>query len=493
MAKTRITTFALILNSRPNRFGKYAIYIRIIQDRKVTKVKTSVEVSKKDWNPEGGKHENWVRQSDPDYSCKNDTLKAELDKIKKAYDQLKKTSVATPERIISAVNAGESSSTFLKIDTGKAETTMTGFAAERTQAILDAGGIRNWKKYNGFLNKLADFMAKKLRKKEVLFADITLEFLTKFNSYLHTLHNSRSKKEAGKMLHQNTIVVVLNIFKTLVRKGMELGYITPDKNPFLTFKYGGVKTEKEKLDVFEIQALEALELEEDSLDWHSRNAFLFSFYCAGIRIGDLLQLRWLNVEGGRLNYQMGKNHKTRDLKLMPQAAAILDFYRTETSKPTDYIFPFMDNHKTYAGAISQADRDTLPSDMKKKLFEEISAKNALINKSLKRLAEKAGISKNVSMHISRHSFASVAAQKGIESNKVKSLLAHSRLQTTENYMGNFDTSENDKALESVFISPADKKAQLLALIQGMSEEDVASVLATLNDSTHLNAYSNERK
>lgn len=480
MAKTKITTFALILNSRPNRFGKYAIYIRIIQDRKVTKVKTSVEVSKKDWNPEGGKNENWVRQSDLDYSSKNDTLKNELAKIKDTYQKLKKDSIATPERIIAAVNAGESSETFLKVERNKAGITMTGFAAERTQDILDAGGIRNWKKYNGFLNKLADFMAKKMRKKELLFADITPALLTRFDAYLHTLHNARSKKEAGKMLHQNTIVVIFNIFRTLMRKGMELGFITPDKNPFITFKYSGIKTEKEKLEIAEIEALEALELEEGSLDWHSRNCFLFSFYCAGIRAGDLLQLRWANVEGGRLNYQMGKNHKTRDLKLVPQAAAILDLYRTEASKPTDYIFPFMDNRKTYASAISQADRDTLPSDMKQKLFEEVSTKNALINKSLKRLATKAGISKKVSMHISRHSFASIAVQKGLESNKVKSLLAHSRLQTTEGYMGNFSSSENDKALESVFEHPADKKAQLLALIQGMSEEDVASVLAVLN-------------
>ena len=477
MAKTKITTFALILNSRPNRFGKYAVYIRIIQDRKMTKVKTPVEVLKKDWNSKGAGTESWVRQSDPEYSTKNDALKAELAKIKNAYLKLKESSVATPDRIIAAIASEEAGKTFLKVEAGD----MTGFAAERTKEILDAGGIRNWKKYHGFLIKLADFLDKKMHhKKELLFNEVTPEFLTRFDAYLHTLHNSRSKKEAGKMLHQNTIVVVLNIFRTLMRRGMELGYITPDKNPFIVFKYSGIKTEKEKLDAAEIQALEALELAEGSLDWHSRNCFLFSFYCAGIRAGDLLQLRWLNVEGGRLNYQMGKNHKTRDLKLVAQAAAILDLYRTEASKPTDYIFPFMDNRKTYASAISQADRDTLPSDMKQKLFEEISAKNALINKSLKRLAEKAGISKKVSMHISRHSFASVAAQKGIESNKVKSLLAHSRLQTTEGYMGNFSTDENDKALESVFGSPADKKAQLLALIQGMSKEEVESVLATLD-------------
>lgn len=474
-----MATYRFELNAKPNRNKKYNILLCVTIAGKRKRIKTDIFLNnKKDFNAKC-KGNNWVRENEPNSKVWNEVLADLLEDARRTYKELKEDDAApTAENVARLVKGEEQSKTFLKID---AAGDMTGFAADRTNEIRDAGGIRNWKKYHGFLIKLADFLDKKMsHKKELLFNEVTPEFLTRFDAYLHTLHNSRSKKEAEKMLHQNTIVVVLNIFRTLMRRGMELGYITPDKNPFIVFKYSGIKTEKEKLDAAEIQALEALELAEGSLDWHSRNCFLFSFYCAGIRAGDLLQLRWLNVEGGRLNYQMGKNHKTRDLKLVAQAAAILDLYRTEGSKPTDYIFPFMDNRKTYASAISQADRDTLPSDMKQKLFEEIGTKNALINKSLKRLAEKAGISKKLSMHISRHSFASVAAQKGIESNKVKSLLAHSRLQTTEGYMGNFSTDENDKALESVFGSPADKKAQLLALIQGMSEEEIASVLATLD-------------
>ena len=474
-----MATYRFELNAKPNKKQQYNILLCITIAGKRKRVKTDINLNRKSDFSTEYKGEKWIKPSNPDAKKLNQDLADILAEAKKTYKELKEDDAApTAENVARLVKGEEQSKTFLKIDAGGE---MTGFAADRTNEIRAAGGIRNWKKYHGFLIKLADFLDKKMsHKKELLFNEVTPEFLTRFDAYLHTLHNSRSKKEAGKMLHQNTIVVVLNIFRTLMRRGMELGYITPDKNPFIVFKYSGIKTEKEKLDAAEIQALEALELAEGSLDWHSRNCFLFSFYCAGIRAGDLLQLRWLNVEGGRLNYQMGKNHKTRDLKLVAQAAAILDLYRTEASKPTDYIFPFMDNRKTYAAAISQADRDTLPSDMKQKLFEEISTKNALINKSLKRLAGKAGISKKVSMHISRHSFASVAAQKGIESNKVKSLLAHSRLQTTEGYMGNFSTDENDKALESVFGSPADKKAQLLALIQGMSEEEITSVLATLD-------------
>ena len=473
-----MATYRFELNAKPNKKQQYNILLCITIAGKRKRVKTDIYLNRKSDFSTEYKGDKWIKPSNPDAKKLNQELADILAEAKKTFKELKEDDAApTAENVARLVKGEEKSKTFLKIDAGD----MTGFAAERTQQILNAGGIRNWKCYNGFLNKLAGFLDKKMNhKKELLFSEITPEFLTRFDAYLHTLHNSRSKKEAGKMLHQNTIAVVLKVFRAMMKEAVKLGYITADKNPFLVFTYSKVKTEKEKLDTAEIQALEALELAEGSLDWHSRNCFLFSFYCAGIRAGDLLQLRWLNVEGGRLNYQMGKNHKTRDLKLVAQAAAILDLYRTEASKPTDYIFPFMDNRKTYASAISQADRDTLPSDMKQKLFEEISAKNALINKSLKKLAEKAGISKKVSMHISRHSFAKAAAQKGIESNKVKSLLAHSKLQTTEGYMGNFSTDENDKALESVFGSPADKKAQLLALIQGMSKEEVESVLATLD-------------
>ena len=87
----------------------------------------------------------------------------------------------------------------------------------------------------------------------------------------------------------------------------------------------------------------------------------------------------------------------------------------------------------------------------------------------------------VLFHVSRHSFAKISKQKGIDNNKVKDLLAHSSLKITEGYMGNFDTSENDKALESVFEKKetADESA-LLKQLQSLSPEALASLLAQVN-------------
>ena len=124
----------------------------------------------------------------------------------------------------------------------------------------------------------------------------------------------------------------------------------------------------------------------------------------------------------------------------------------------------------------------MPADLKKLLFNQVSAKTALINKELKKIASLAGIEKQLSFHISRHSFAKIAKQKGIDNSKVKDLLAHSSLKITEGYMGNFDTSENDKALEAVFETKKEitDKSALLRQLQSLSPEALASLLAQVN-------------
>lgn len=42
---------------------------------------------------------------------------------------------------------------------------------------------------------------------------------------------------------------------------------------------------------------------------HVLNIWLVSFYFAGIRIGDVLQLKWSDFIDNRLRYRMGKNQK----------------------------------------------------------------------------------------------------------------------------------------------------------------------------------------
>ena len=456
------TTFNFELASKPNKTGKYPIFLRITQNRKPVRIKTSVELERKsDWNPKRKE----VRLSERKAIKWNAILAKELEAAKDKYRELKETSTATSLKIKEKIKNGETSKSFLQ------------YARQRTQELYDNGNIRNYKKYNGFCNKLEKYQTDSHGVvRDLLFSEIDTSFLAKFETYLHTLRNER---EPEKVLHVNTIQVCFNVFRAIVKRAIEVDNIMPmEKNPFLSFKIKGVKTDKEKLDADEIEKIKELDLKEGSLIWHCRNYFLFSFYCAGIRVGDFIQLRWGNISNDRrIHYQMGKNHKVRDLVLVEPAKRILDYYHHPKVKATDYIFPILDPNAEFAKAVTQEEKDVLPPDIKEKMFAQIGAKTALINKELKKIANMAEIEKKLSFHISRHSFAKAAKQKGVDNAKVKELLAHSSLKITEGYMGNFDTADNDAALSSIFEEKTTIDIDnLVAQLKSLSKKQLKEVL-----------------
>lgn len=460
------TTFAFELNSRPNRYGTYAIYLRITYDRKHARFKTPLVVRKSEFNRKA-KNWNWIRPSNPDHAVLNEALRKQILKVEDIYRELKEDGLATFEKIVSELKSGKRSLSFMD------------YARKRTQEIHDEGNIRNYKKYNGFCNKLEAYLAT-IGRKDILFAEITPAFLSDFQVYLSQLSNEREK---DKTLHPNTVAEVFKQFKVLIHRAIVIdGIMRVDKNPFVAFKCATVETAKSRLDLEEIKRIKDLDLEPGSPVWHARNYFLFSYYCAGIRAGDLIQLRWCNItSGGRLSYQMDKNHKVRDIKLMDEALDILSSYHRMDAKSTDYIFPLANPDAPYAMAVTCEDLDTMPARLKKSLYNMISSKNAYINKYLKKVAEMAGIKKKVSMHIARHTFARIAKLQGIDNALLKNMLGHSKLETTERYMGEFDTLETDRAMAKIF--PTKKETQinvLIELLESKSTEELTALIQLLN-------------
>lgn len=471
-----MATFRFELNGRPTKNKTYVVYLRVTVGGKRKLIKTMVEIARpSDFNAKC-KGENWVRGGVRDAKVLNAQLADILTKAKETYKELDKEGEVTTVALAKEMNTEVVSPSFMA------------FARERAQMIYDNGGWRNWRKYCGLINKLEAFR-KKRRMADITVADMTVELLTRFDNFLHKWENER---EPGKLLHPNTIEVQFNILRTLVHRAIEVGIMEASRDPFLVFKYKGVKTIKEKLDDSEMERIINLELEEGSLIWHCKNYFLFSYYCAGIRAADLIQLRWGNVTGsGRLHYQMGKNHKERDLLLVEQAVEILRHYHRKDAKATDYIFPLLSNDAEYAGYVTQADKDRMKPELRHKMYQDISSKNALINKYLKKIAEKAEIAKPLSMHISRHSFAHIAQEAGAESSAIKNILGHSNLATTERYMGSFDTSKTDETLRNVFAkkqssstvaeeTTASKEEQAIELLKGMTPEQIMAVISAIN-------------
>lgn len=474
-----MASYHFFLQKRPSRNKKFDVYLHINVAGERKKMKTGVQVASIDHFNIDTTTDTWIRKSVHNSAALNEKLAVFLEKAKKAYDDVESKGEVTVGSVTKAMKSEKVSPSFMK------------FAKEQTQMIYDTGGFRNWKKHNSLMNKL-DAFRKKYKMSDIRIEDLSYDFLTKFETFLLSCKNERLPERT---LNVNTVEVHLTVMRALINKAIRADLMDASRSPFVKFRIKHLGTMKNKLIPSEIDKISELELEQGSLLWHCKNYFLFSFYCAGIRAGDLIQLRWRNITpDDRLEYQMGKTHKDRNLKLVPQALKIISYYRTGNEKPDDYIFPLLKNDAPYAKYVTLAEQDTMDPNLRKKHYADISSKNAEINKYLKKIATLAGIDKKLTMHISRHSFAHIAQDAGIESASVKNLLGHSKLSVTEKYMGSFDMKKSDKDLHTLFqhkgvttdpVSDSGDveliKEKAAELMSGLSPEEIMEVLGRLTD------------
>jgi len=231
--------------------------------------------------------------------------------------------------------------------------------------------------------------------------------------------------------HPNTVVKTIGRLKAIFTHAYENDIITtlPFNDPKFK-RYRSSETNKHALSIQQIDAIEQMVLEHESDLWHARNYFMFSFWNAGIRFTDLAFLKWENIKDGRLVYKMGKNNKEKDIHLLPEAVEILDYYRDDSNKDDEFIFPILSKKEmTLIGYRKKA-----------------ASANATINLRLKEIQNKAEIQTNISFHIARHSFARWAQANDMGLDFIGKALAHSKRTTTERYLNSLNEYNIDEQM-----------------------------------------------
>lgn len=235
---------------------------------------------------------------------------------------------------------------------------------------------------------------------------------------------------------QTTIASNLSFIRNMYNKAIDEDLVKPDFYPFgkkskIKVKYAAAP--KIGLNIEEIRRFEALKLEKGTKIWHTQKAFLFSFYLAGMRIGDVLSMKWSEIQNGRLYYSMNKNDKYDSLKLPDKALEILKEYEVYKEDPKDVVFP-------YLKGLNLKDIELVE--------KKVNGTKSCFNYYLKIIAKMTKLEKNLSCHIARHTFGNIAGDK-ITMQSLQKLYRHSDLSTTINYQSNFDHSKTDGALNNV--------------------------------------------
>lgn len=274
-------------------------------------------------------------------------------------------------------------------------------------------------KYKTSLKHLRKFIKCKYHTDDVLLCDMNRRLISDFQHYLMV--------EEG--IGVNTSNKYLLHLKKVVSYAVDYDWL--NSNPFSSFKLKDKKVTKEFLDSLEISMLINTNY---SNEYIQVVADVFVFCClTGLSFIDVKSLSYdditIGVDGNTWVHINRK--KTGEVSRVPLSCYALDLskkYKEHTSTLiNDYVFPVLSNQK--------------------------------MNKRLKEVAYEAGICKNLTMHVARHTFATSTLTMGVPLESVGKMLGHKSLKTTQIYAKIQDSkiiSDMAKFLES---SPSEIRKQ----------------------------------
>jgi site-specific recombinase XerD len=238
------------------------------------------------------------------------------------------------------------------------------------------------------------FIRTQYGKPDLHIRQITPAFVADFEFWL---------KSARRIDHNTTMKYVACVRKIVLR-ALRSGWITRD--PFLGISLAPHEVHRQALTETELAALIKVVLPTRRLE-RTRDIFLFCCY-TGLAYADVRKLRRTDIFTGVdrepwLSIRRQKTETPARVPLLPAASAILGRYSGyRDARDPDRVLPVASNQK--------------------------------MNDHLREIADLAGISKHMTMHLARHTFATtVTLNNGVPMETVSKMLGHRNLKATQLY------------------------------------------------------------
>ncbi|MBX2826543.1 MAG: site-specific integrase [Flavobacteriaceae bacterium] len=398
-----------ILRKKTNKLGHYPIAIRVTQNRKKVIISLGQHIEAKYWDEARMS----VKKSHPNSVRLNSLITA---KMSQAND--------TVLEAIRRFGDNFTSADFKSLlNTIKSGTSFYNYAEQYLNELEEAKKYTRVNSERPLLNKI-----KKLRNgKDFSIDDVTVSFLRKLSVKL------KHDGSIGGRSIANVFMFIRTLYNRAIDDKMAKRELYPFGDAKDKFRIVIPDSVKIGLTIEEVTAIENLNLPHLSPRDHARNVWLFSFYLAGMRVADVLKIKWSSVRDNRLYYQMDKNDKPLSLKVTGKLKTILDKYDPKGDPSRTFIFPELDD---------------VDSEDAKLVLKHVRNANHKFNKHLKKIAQTCEINVPLSMHIARHTFGNISGNK-IPIRTLQKLYRHSNITTTINYQQNFVHDEMDDALDKV--------------------------------------------
>lgn len=234
------------------------------------------------------------------------------------------------------------------------------------------------------------------------FADLNEKFLEDFKEHLLTTKSNKSSKTS---LSQNSAVSYFNKVKASLKQAYKNGMLQTDLNAKVK-RIKEVETRREHLTIEELNRLVKTPCNNDLL----KRAALFSAL-TGLRFSDIQKMTW-----GELEYIKDQGY-------------FLNFSQKKTKGVE--VLPISEQAYNLLGE---------PKEVQTKVFEGLKY-SAYHNKHLFQWIGSAGITKDITFHCFRHTYAVLQLSSGTDIYTVSKMLGHKDLKTTQIYAKIVDESK----------------------------------------------------
>ena len=374
----------VIKNEKITDKGSVPVYAKIKINGKKLELSTNRQVNPKDWIIADEK----VKANSNTNKDLNNHLEAFKTRIYQAYS----TIIASNDNI----TAEALKRVFYGDKEEKQVNEVIKIAMEHNKHFESMIGIKysngSYKNYKTTLKYLIEFIPEFARKKDIPITLVNYKFCEAFFTFLTT------KKDC----HVNGANKQIQRIKKIVNFAIKSGYI--DINPMAKYTIEFTPVNKIALTLDEIKSISNLDLKRQILQ-DVQDVFLFQCF-TGLSYADVKNLRKENIykaDNGNLwiKKERQKTNTAFSLPLLQPALLILEKHQYDRKIDTPILHVYS---------------------------------NQKMNENLKLIQELAGINKNLTTHLARHTFATtITLSNGVPIETVSRMLGHTKLATTQIY------------------------------------------------------------
>lgn len=370
--------------------GTLPIYLRLTIDGDRTEFSTQREVDPAKWNYAAGRAITSKKEETRQLNSFLETLQSQIYEAQR--DLLNKGKEVTVLAIRNKLHGIEEE----VIDPMKDKSLMEVYR-EHIKHVTDLVGKEyatgTLKRFKAAFSSLEAYMEHK-KIDNIKLRELNHQFITGYEFFLKTVRN----------VEHNTAMGIIKKLKKIVRMCVANDWL--EKDPFMNYKVKIRDTNRPFLLQDELDRIIALKFTAERLA-NVRDIFVFCCY-TGLAYADIHKLRRIDIVIGHdgekwIHTERVKTDTPTRVPLLPQAIKIMDAY------------------KDHPQCVNQG-----------KLLPVMS--NQKMNEYLKEIADRCEISKKMTFHTARHTFATtVTLTNGVPIETVSKMLGHKTLRTTQQY------------------------------------------------------------